>query len=58
MIAIGSKARDNISKFEGIVTGRVEYLNGPPSIQISAQQLVDGEPKVIWVDESRCVIIP
>ena len=44
-IKLGDKAKDSISGFAGIVTGRYEYLNGCVRLQIEPDKLnKDGVP--------------
>lgn len=57
-IRLGQKVKDKISGFEGIVTGRAEYLTGctqcvvvPPVDEKGAHR----EPQ--WYDEQRLVVL-
>ena len=58
MIGLGQKAKDKITGFEGILTGRCEYLYGcdqyllTPSVDKEGKRQ-DGE----WFDEGRIEII-
>jgi len=58
-INLGSKVRDSITGFEGIVTGRAEYLSGCVRILIQPQGLNnDGEMiESQWIDEGQLEII-
>jgi hypothetical protein len=58
MVRLGARAKDVISGFTGIVTGRSTYLNGCVSVCISLEGLSkDGEPKHEWFDEQRIEVI-
>lgn len=57
MIKLGLKGRDKITGFEGIITGKVQYLYGcnqyclvPPAVN---GEIKNGE----WFDEGRIEII-
>lgn len=55
---LGARVKDTITGFEGIATGRSEFLNGCVSICIAASELSkDGEPKIEWFDEQRLEVI-
>ena len=59
MIKLGSKVRDTISGFEGIVTARHEYLNGCVRYSISATSL-DENGKMFdeaWLDDQQVEVI-
>ena len=60
MIELGVRARDILSGFEGIVTGRLEHLFRSQKIEIEPEGLDDnGRPKEpVWFEESRCEVIP
>jgi hypothetical protein len=55
MIALGSKARDPISGFEGIVTARTEYLYSVPQVALTPERVgVNGERlQPEWFEEAR-----
>jgi hypothetical protein len=55
-IDVGDLARDRVSGFEGIVTGRSVFLNGCARILITPRGLNDkGEPKEAhWFDDLQC----
>lgn len=58
MAELGDKARDRISGFTGIVTGRFMYLNGCVRIELSATELKDGRPiDGVVIDESQLEVI-
>lgn len=54
MVTLGSKVKDNITGFEGIATGRSEYLYGCVRVLVEPQELRDGKPiEAQWFDEQR-----
>ncbi|HAM56249.1 MAG TPA: hypothetical protein DCQ64_12950 [Candidatus Rokubacteria bacterium] len=54
MIQLGDRVRDNITGFEGVATGRTEYLYGCVRICIEPSALQEGKPiEAIWFDEQR-----
>jgi len=58
MAKLGAKVRDRISGFEGIVTGRAEYLWGCVQILVNPGQVKDSQPVTsTWLDEDRCEVI-
>ena len=50
MIRLGDKVRCRITGFEGIATGRAEYLNGCVQISVMAPH-EKGEMPQHWIDE-------
>jgi len=57
MIKLGSKGRDRITGFAGVITGRCEYLTGCNRVLLSPHVGADGsykEPQ--WFDE-QCIEI-
>ncbi len=54
-IELGSRVRDQITGFEGVVTGRVEYLTGcaqylvQPAVKKDSGEWIDAR----WLDEDR-----
>jgi hypothetical protein len=56
MIALGKKAKDKITGFEGVVMARTEYLTGCARVSLQSEELKDGKP-LEWVafDEEQCV---
>lgn len=58
MIALGSKVRDVVTGFEGITTGRAEYLTGCTQYLV-APSGVDKDGKIresYWLDEGKLVV--
>lgn len=57
MIALGKKARDKITGFEGIITGRTQYLYGCDQYCI-VPPARDGEIRSgEWFDEGRILVL-
>jgi hypothetical protein len=59
MIKLGSKVRDIVNGFEGIATGRAEYLTGCTQYLVAPQK-TDKDGKVTesyWLDEGRLVVL-
>jgi hypothetical protein len=56
MAKLGDRVRDEISGFEGIVTGRAEYLYGCVQVLVNPAEVKDGSPIAgTWLDEDRTV---
>lgn len=58
MIELGDRVRDKVTKFEGIVTARVVYLNG--CIQFCVQPSIDKDGKEQdhhYIDEGQLSIV-
>lgn len=53
MIALGSKAKDKITGFSGIVTGHARYITGCDQYLLNAKATSDGQVHSLWVDENR-----
>ena len=54
MADIGSKVKDSITGFTGIVTGKVQYMNGPHQSLVKPDFLkddcmIEGQ----WIDDAR-----
>ena len=58
-ISLGSKTKDNITGFEGIITARAEYLNGCVRFLVQPQKLnEDGEMiESQWIDAGQLEIV-
>lgn len=57
-ITLGDRVHDKVSGFKGIVTGRLEYLNGCRQFLVKPEQL-DKDGKMIdgiWIDEQYLVL--
>jgi hypothetical protein len=58
MIRLGEKVKDLVSGFEGIVTAKVEYLNGCIQYCIKPKQGKDGKmPESHYIDEKQLIVI-
>jgi hypothetical protein len=58
MIKLGSRAKDTITGFQGIVTGRCEYLYGCSQLCIRPEKLKDGQMiEAQWIDEQRIILV-
>ena len=58
MIKLGSKVRDRITGFEGIVLGRTVWITGCQTVGVKGQTLKDGLPTdVQWHDEATLDVI-
>ena len=57
MIELGQKGRDKITKFEGLITGRAQYLTGCDQY-VLVPEVKDGKLETSqWFDEGRIEII-
>ncbi len=55
---LGAKARDTVTGFEGIITGRNEWLNG--CRQYCIKPPVDKDGKILdgeWIDEQQLEVV-
>ncbi len=56
MIKLGDKVKDSITGFEGVASGKCEYLNGCVSWEVRPTKLKDGEiVKSEWIDEQQLI---
>jgi len=54
VITLGSKVKDKITGFTGIVTGRCEYITGCNQVLVAPQVTESGDFKEShWFDEQR-----
>jgi len=54
MIQLGQKAKDTLTGFGGVVTGRVEYLTGCAQYLLQPKVKGDGDfQEARWFDENR-----
>lgn len=52
--ALGSKVRDGLTGFTGVITARVDYLTGPNRYQIEqAAEAGKSHVEAQWFDEPR-----
>lgn len=52
MFELGTKVKDQITKFSGIVTARTVFLNSEPRIMVEGMDTT-GRPIEWWFDEER-----
>lgn len=57
MIKLGKKARDKITGFEGIVTGRAQYLTGCDQYSLAPPAKDGSINRSEWFDEGRLEVI-
>jgi len=57
MIELGKKGRDKITGFEGIITGKAEYLFGCTQYNLVPPMREGKLPDIQWFDEGRIEII-
>ncbi|WP_407733063.1 hypothetical protein [Pseudomonas citronellolis] len=57
MIQLGKKARDKITGFEGIVTGRAQYLTGCDQYSLAPPAKDGSINRTEWFDEGRLEVI-
>lgn len=58
MVKLGAHVRDTITGFEGIATGKSEFVNGCVSVAVTRTELSkDGEVKIEWFDEQRIEVL-
>ena len=53
---MGKSAKDKITGFTGIITGRSEYINGCVHIMLEAKVKLGMKPVHAWFDEDRIVL--
>lgn len=53
MIELGKKAKDRITGFEGIVTGRCQYLTSNDQYSLTPKAAAGVLGKAEWFDEGR-----
>ncbi len=52
-VELGTKVRDMVTGFVGVVTGRTEWLTGCATVGLQGE-VKDGKvPDAFWVDETR-----
>lgn len=56
---LGDRVRDNLTGFEGTVTGIVDYITGCRQALITPEMKADASeyPKSSWVDEDRLSVV-
>jgi hypothetical protein len=59
MIALGTKVRDRVTGFVGIVTGRAEHLSGQHLLKVQPKADENkAVPVAEWFDEGRLDVLP
>lgn len=54
---LGKTVKDQITGFEGVVTGRVEYLTGCAQLLVQPKVKESGDfAESRWFDETRCLV--
>ena len=54
---MGSKVKEVVTGFEGIITGRTEYITGCRQYLVTSQECKAGKTaQSIWYDEDRLVV--
>lgn len=56
---LGDRVRDRVNGFEGMVTGRAEYLYGSTQILVTPTEApTEGKPPLnVWLDEDRVEMV-
>ena len=58
MISLGDRVRDVYTKFEGVATGRSEWLYGCTRFHVEPTELREGKPiEPQWFDEQRLEVV-
>ena len=56
---LGQTVRDVITRYEGVVTSRTEYLHGCTRIVVQSREMKDGKPvEDQCFDEQRLEVLP
>lgn len=50
---LGDAVKDVVTGFNGIITGRSEFITGCRQYSVTARKLEGGETKIVWFDEDR-----
>jgi hypothetical protein len=56
-IELGSRVSDKITGFEGVVTGRAQYLHGVDNALVEAVVGTDGKLISEWIAETRLELV-
>lgn len=54
---LGDRVRDKITGFTGIAIARCDYLYGCISIEVMSEELLNGQPVSIWVDDIQLKVL-
>ena len=58
LYAKGDEARDKVTGFSGIITGRADYIAGCRQYSLSPRAKDDGSlPEALWFDEERIEVV-
>jgi hypothetical protein len=52
---LGQDVKSKINGFSGVVTGRVQYLVGNDSYQVTSKELVEGKSVKEWFEDDELV---
>lgn len=52
---LGDQATDSITGFSGTITAMAQYIHASPRAEITANALINGEVKSLWIEEARLV---
>lgn len=53
-IPLGSKVKDRLTGFSGVLTGRSEFLYAGDTVLVQSEEILDGKPgPSVWFDASR-----
>lgn len=55
---LGAVYRDTVSGFIGKATGRTEYLESTPQVELEAETGPTGDKKSRWIEEGRLELGP
>lgn len=56
-IELGNTVRDKYTGFQGMVTGRAEYISGHVSFQVETTVMNDGKPVTEWIASERLEVV-
>lgn len=56
MLTLGKKAKDKLTGFGGILTGRAQYLTGCDQYFVSPKAIKSDYKEGVWIDEARLKI--
>ena len=58
-ITLGDRVTDRVTTFSGLVTGRIEYINGCRQFLVKPESL-DKDGKImdgVWIDEQHLTVV-
>lgn len=56
-VKLGQKVKCRLSGFTGVVTGRIEYINGCVRYLVLAKSKKGAEPVEIWIDRTQLEVV-